>query len=134
MWPLMAARSEPQMPLILGMTRTQSRPGSPGSGTSPSLSIERALVATSARPPAAFTTAKAGMERTYVSASTDTPTRRFAPTSPPGGEVKLSSSDRLSVFGGARVWHRQAPVARRHAPALGAPPQLTGTRRSAPLG
>ena len=39
--------------------------GNSGSGTSPSLSIESALVATSARPPDALTMAKAGIERTY---------------------------------------------------------------------
>src|SRR2546430_2900004 len=112
------------MPLTLGITRTQSLAGSTGSGTSPSFNIERALVATSGRPPAAFTTAKAGIDLAYVRASTDTPTRRFAPTSPASGEVKLSSSDRLPVFGGARIGHRQPPVARRHAPPFDPPASL----------
>ena len=45
------------MPEIVGMTRTHSRVGSSGSGTSPSFSIDSALVATSGRPPDAFTIA-----------------------------------------------------------------------------
>ena len=53
------------MPLTLGRTRTQSLVGKEGSGTSPSLSIERALVATSGRPPAALTMAKAGIDLEY---------------------------------------------------------------------
>src|SRR5438309_678920 len=49
MWPLIAARSDPQMPLRFGITRTQSRAGRGGSATSPSLSIDSALVATGGR-------------------------------------------------------------------------------------
>ncbi len=64
MWPLIAARSEPQIPARFGMTRTQSLAGSVGSGTSPSFNIDSALVATSGRPPAALTTAKAGIDLT----------------------------------------------------------------------
>src|SRR5438093_13597481 len=125
MWPLIAARSEPQMPLRLGITRTQSRAGSAGSGTSPSFSIDRALVATSGRPPEALTIAKAGIDLLYVSASTLPPTRRFAPTSPASGEVNFASSAYcFPVFRRAGVGHRQAPVARRHPPPLDAPAAL----------
>src|SRR6266446_5859893 len=134
MWPLIAARSEPQMPLTLGITRTQSRAGRTGSGTSPSFSIDSALVATSGRPPAAFTTAKAGTERTYWRANNRAlwPLRRYAP--PPhewGGVLQPSSPDCLQVLGRPRVGHRQPPVARRHAPPLDAPSTLAGDLRQA---
>src|SRR5712691_13300985 len=113
------------MPDSEGDTRTQSRAGSSGSGTSPRCSIDSALVATSGLPPATLTMAYDGMLRSYVSASTGLPTRPFGPTSPHGGEVKSASpSDCLLVFGRARVWHRQAPVARRHPPALHTPAPL----------
>src|SRR2546429_5020693 len=69
----MAARSDPHMPLTLGITRTQPGAGSEGSGTSPSLSIDSALVATSGRPPAALTMANAGIERLYWRASVALP-------------------------------------------------------------
>src|ERR1700674_3884908 len=71
----MAARSEPQIPLSVGITRTQLRAGSSGSATSPRCSIESALVATSGRPPDALTMANLGMLLSKVSASTDPPTR-----------------------------------------------------------
>src|SRR5439155_5109082 len=119
------------MPLRLGITRTQSRAGSWGSGTSPSFSIERALVATSARPPAAFTTAKAGIDLAYVNASTPLPSRRLRRRPPHRvgrgtlpATLPASPSYCLQVFGGAGVWHREAPVARGHAPALDAPAAL----------
>src|SRR2546421_7876900 len=122
--PLMAARSEPQMPLTLGITRTQSRAGRAGSGTSPSFSIDSALVATSGRPPAAFTTAKAGIERTYCSASVGRllPARGEVPAA--GRRRGRSLTHRFEVFRRARVRHWQPPVARRHAPALDAPSAL----------
>src|SRR5450759_4388041 len=101
------------MPLSVGSTRTQSRAGSSGSGTSPRWSIDRALVATSGRPPDAFTIAKAGIDLLNVSASI------------------ISASHRLSVFGGPRVRHRKAPVSRRHPPALDAPPALARDLRQA---
>src|SRR5712692_1195936 len=73
MWPVMAARSDPQMPASRGRSRTQSGPGRAGSGRSPRLSIESEEVATSALPPAARTRAKEGIERTYWSASIPPP-------------------------------------------------------------
>ena len=54
----------PGIPLSVGITRTQLPAGSSGSATSPRCSIERALVATSGRPPAALTMANEGIERT----------------------------------------------------------------------
>src|SRR5690348_13233049 len=132
MWPPIAARSEPQMPLTLGITRTQSRAGRTGSGTSPSFSIDSALVATSGRPPAAFTTAKAGTDRTYWRASTASP-------SGPAGHLPMngeesSSTHRFEVLRRARVRHRQPPVARRHAPPLDPPAALRGHLRQARVG
>src|ERR1700730_6155006 len=135
------------MPESVGDTRTQSLAGSSGSATSPRCSIESALVATSGLPPDAFTIAYEGMLLWYWRASTDLPTRRFAPTSPRGGEVKPrtdlptrrvratlptsgeacfgSPSDRLPVLRRARVGHGQPPVARRHSPPFHAPAALT---------
>src|SRR5438445_13818514 len=101
------------MPLTLGITRTQSLVGSEGSGTSPSLSIESALVATSGRPPAALTTAKAGIEREYWSASTlSRPSPRPSPLEGRGGA--LSPSYFPQVFMAAWSRHRQTPVSPRH--------------------
>src|SRR5256712_8875826 len=116
MCPLMAARSDPQIPLTLGITRTQSRAGIAGSGTSPSLSIERALVATSGRPPAAFTTAKAGMERTYWSASTFLSRPPPSPPPPWGGGVGFSLLHAPPDFGGGGAGHARAAASRDHGP------------------
>src|SRR5438445_4602676 len=103
------------MPLTLGITRTQSLVGSEGSGTSPSLSIESALVATSGRPPAALTTAKAGIEREYWSAST---LSRPPPPPPPleGGGGGLSPSSSLSPFSPAWVTRPRRPAPPRRPP------------------
>src|SRR5256885_12713838 len=117
MWPPIAARSEPQMPARFGMTRTQSGAGRVGSGTSPSFSIERALVATSGRPPAALTTAKAGMERTYWRAnmlSRPPP----PPPPPPGGGGNRSPPLPPFLFWRARGGARAAP----HVPPPPPPP------------
>src|SRR2546428_10676330 len=102
------------MPLSVGSTRTQSPAGSSGSGTSPRCSRDSALVATSGLPPEAFTMANEGIERWKVRANT-----------------RPSSSDGFFEFRGARVWHRQAPVPRRHAPPIDAPAALAGHLRKA---
>src|SRR6202162_4055781 len=131
----MAARSEPQMPLRDGSKRTQSRAGSSGSGTSPRCSIERALVATSGRPPDALTIANEGIDRWKVNASNDAP---FGPSGhlpgERGGHSPPSPSHRLSVLVGAWVWHREAPVSWRHTPALDAPSALARDLREAGVG
>src|SRR6058998_3643899 len=100
----MAARSEPQMPLSDGITRTQFEAGRTGSGTSPSLSIDSDEVATSGRPPAARTSANDGIERTYWIASVALP--RDIPAS--GGRASASASS-LAPSATARCASRAAP-------------------------
>src|SRR5665213_1641041 len=120
------------MPLSVGSTRTQSRAGSSGSGTSPRWSIDSALVATSGRPPDAFTIAKDAIDLLKVSASTGAlsgAARHLPPQR--GGDLTPSPSHRFFVLGGPRVRHGKAPVSRRHAPALDAPPALARDLRQA---
>src|ERR1700674_5082232 len=127
------------MPLRVGITRTQFRAGSAGSATSPRWSIDRALVATSARPPDALTIAKEGIDLWKVSANTGAPSGAGPPPARSargpqrkrGGPLFYSPSHGFPVLRGARVWHREAPVSRRHAPSLDPPAPLAGDLRQA---
>src|ERR1700730_19204911 len=80
------------MPLSVGNTRTQSRAGSSGSGTSPRWIMESALVATSGLPPEALTMAKLGIDRVKVSASNAVPAKRSFLRAPSGQAPRTTSA------------------------------------------